>query len=87
MITHTELKKLASEFGGRLYSMETYGRETYAYVDFATPENRRTAEKALTLLKIKVDAEYWPGSSSSAVRVSTSAARKIKGFNRETSYS
>jgi len=74
MITHTELKKVVSEFGGKLYSMETYGRETYAYVDFGTPETRKSAEKAL-------------GSSSSAIRVSTSAARKIKGFNRETSYS
>ena len=87
MITHTELKKVVSEFGGKLYSMETYGRETYAYVDFGTLSFRKSAEKALKILKIKVDTEYWPGSSSSAIRVSTSAARKIKGFNRETSYS
>ena len=59
-----------SKNGLNVVGNETYGKQSFIYVDTDSPEERRNLESFLTNNGFTVSTEYWPGGKCAEVRVS-----------------
>jgi hypothetical protein len=83
---HTELKKMCNAMGARLNILETFGKETFGFIEWKSIPQRQAGEVALEMDGFVVDKDYAICQPFSSVRVSTTKARKLKTFNRWTPY-
>lgn len=89
--THEELLaslKVLSQDGipNTCNELETYGRRTFAYIQWPDMDARKKGEMWLSIWGYRVNEIYSPGLPLSEVQVSTMAARKVPTFNRQSSY-
>jgi hypothetical protein len=87
MKNHRELVEAVQVLNGHCNTLETFGRETFGFIQWKSMPQRVGGEAYLELNGFIVDHRYAPKMPMSSVRVKTSEARKLKTFDRWSPYS
>jgi len=87
MKTHSELVDMVKRLGGHCNTLETFGSETFGFIEWKNLRQRIGGEWTLELNGFNVHQTYSPGKPYSSVRVSTTEAKKLKTFDRWSPYS